>query len=93
VETIGRAAFRDTAIESFIWPEKCDTVPAFCFFGCERLKGVYFPGPISIIQHCCFEKSEVKELDLTNSLFCDIDKNVLKTGIKIKWPFYQEQSY
>jgi hypothetical protein len=90
VESIGAAAFSCTAFENFIWPEKCKKVPAYCFYESEHLVNVSFFSEVTSVGYYSFTKTQLKCLDLSKSLLCDIDKSVEDSVKLILRPYYQE---
>jgi hypothetical protein len=89
VTDIGDEAFISCrSMEEFNWPKGCEKIPADCFLGAYSLKKLNFSGPISKISPNALMGTSIKELDLSESIICDIPSSLTKIGIKVKLPFY-----
>jgi hypothetical protein len=91
VTTIGEGAFLCcNRLESFDWPEGCDEIPRWCFEDCQKLKTINIPGKLSAIGLRAFSGVvDLEEIDLSNSISCDIDSHFGSKHIKLIEPFYQ----
>jgi hypothetical protein len=89
VQEIEFSAFAHCGFKEFTWPSNAKVIPSNCFASCTKLENLVINGIISSIGPCSILETRITKLDLSNSLSCEISKDLLKTGIKIIYPFYQ----
>lgn len=83
------AFYACTKLPTFNWPENCKTIPVACFMGCRNLKDVNIHSSINAIFREAFKETQVKGLDLSQSISCDIQDESVLNSMKNQMPFYQ----
>jgi hypothetical protein len=94
VEIVETSAFASCkSLEVFDWPVGCSEIPDYCFDVCESLRTLNIKGDISSIGEDAIAETKITELDLSNSLRCELNPyfaGFFETdNVKVILPFYQ----
>jgi hypothetical protein len=90
VTSIDRSAFAHTKLTEFVWPEKCREISDYCFDCCESLEKLEINGPVTSVGVSAIRNTKIEELDLSNSLQCNVAPDFADEGrdVKLVLPFY-----
>jgi hypothetical protein len=91
VTEIGEEAFTDCrALEEFDWPAGCSEIPDMCFFRNINLSELKISSPVTRIGRSALNETALKEINLSESLICDVDDTIKDSNIFLKLPFYMQ---
>ena len=90
VRSIGNYAFKFARFTHFKWPASCDSIPVGCFND-SMIEDIVIPSHVTSIKGYSFTSCpNIKHIDLSALLVCDISKNAFR-GVdrdKIAAPWY-----